>query len=402
MAQLYRRPRSPFYYARIGDRRVSTGERTRAGAQCKADALEKEQVRLTGKPGDLHLVAAAERFFAARDLRPSTVRDYKHALVSYYGVFGDFPLKALDLAMIRSYVEARLQETSSIMVRRELAFLSSLYTAARHWPGGPVDNPVKGYSRKGLKDARARTRWLTGDEVDRLLAACTEPHQWAFIILAVDTGMRSGEIRDLRWSEIDLRNREIVLSGDRTKNRDYRLIPMTARVCDLLERTHASVPGEYVLTNPKTGKPYTSFKTGWRALCRRARVGDARIHDLRHTFASWSLQRGIDSITVQHLLGHKTASMTRRYAKPSRETLHGAIAKLVGSTQTDTQATKKFVGKKETLEDQEVTDQAGLAQLVEHLICNPGTNSRIGTVFQANHLKIQVTFSFPDDDSSIV
>ncbi len=69
-----------------------------------------------------------------------------------------------------------------------------------------------------------------------------------------------------------------------------------------------------MFTDPKTGKPLKDIKTGFKAACRRAKLKDFRFHDLRHTFASHLVMNGVDLAAVKELLGHKTLTMTLRYA----------------------------------------------------------------------------------------
>jgi integrase len=228
-----------------------------------------------------------------------------------------------------------------VAIRRDLAFLSSLYSSARHWDGGPQSNPIRDYDKKGLKDANARTNWLKPEEVERLIAACTTDYQKTFIILLVQTGLRYKEVLGLKWQNVDFHNRMIVignLSVTATKNGDSRIIPMTEQVHDTLFDTQNQCATEWVMANPKTGKPFTNLHKAWSGITRRAELPEVRIHDLRHTFASWALQRGVDPITTQTLLGHRTASMTRRYSHLNKEALVAAMERFARGTKCGTGA----------------------------------------------------------------
>lgn len=344
MATLYRRKGSPYWQARIWVNgvmhRVSTGCRNHREAQKKAEELEEEANRLIVKPQDLTLEQAAERFFQEKDLAPRTVRNYRSSLGSLKRKLGNFPLKALTVDELRHYVGVRRRETGDVAIRRDLAFLSSLYSQAQNWENGPRTNPVKALDKRGIKDAEQHTTWLTREQFERLLAACREEYQRAMLIVAVDTGLRHSELLGLTWDEVDLDAREIRLGNldrRRTKNRSYRIIPMTERVYDTLCH-HPRGTSPYVFPNPRTGERMTSMKGFFLRACKRADLPALRIHDLRHTFASWSLQSGMPEIVVQTLLGHKTRSMTRRYAHVSREQLHAEIGKLC-DTLRDTKVT---------------------------------------------------------------
>lgn len=350
MPSVYKR--GPVWYARLaGGKRVSTGAKSQREAFQKLKELEEQELLGTSSASDLRLMVAAERFFRERRLKPKTIYLYERALDQFFAKLGDFPLKTLDRNGVKHYVEVRLNETSSIMVRRELAFISSLYSAAQHWEGGPEGNPARTYGRRGLQDAKRREGHMTAPEIDRLLAACNHAYQRLFIMLAVDTGMRSGEIMTLTWEEITLQQvrledgtlqlqGKILLRGEeRTKTGGLRHIPLSPRLLDTLNGTPIDTRHSYVLKSPRGGGALTTFKTSWAGICKRAKVSGFRIHDLRHTFASWSNRKGVTTLSIQHLLGHKTASMAGRYAHPSDESLEEAIKKLTDGTPNGTGAT---------------------------------------------------------------
>jgi integrase len=335
MATVYRRERSPYWQARIcvggAPNRISTGETDRRKAQKAADEAEAEANRNLIQRDELRLVTATTRFFELKRLRPKTVRGYKSNLTNIVSKLGDFPLRLLTHDRLKHYVEIRLQEVGSVAIRRDLAFLSSVYTTLG------LENPLLTFNKRNLPEARERTRWLTPAEVDRMIAACREPHQKTFIILLVETGMRMGELLQLRWQDVDIPNRQIVLPGDQTKNGTYRIIPLTERALGTLIDTQKQCATGHVLTNPETGKAFTTFRGCWAGICKRASVSDATIHTLRHTFASWGLQRGIGELALQDWMGHKTRSMTKRYAKSSYDSLQEAARRFSQSTLFDTQ-----------------------------------------------------------------
>lgn len=338
MASVYKRSRSPFWQARIVvggvARRISTKCTTEKAAQRAADEVEDELNRMIITSADMRLQDASNRFFSTKNLRPKTLSNYKCSLKKIKEKLGDFPLRLLDRDRIKHYVEVRSMETGSVAIRRDLAFLSSLYSMACNWPNGPDTNPVKIFDKSFLPEAKVKTRWLTMEEYQRLLEACKLPVHRRVITLLLETGMRIQELLNLQWSEVDLTNRQIIIFGDRTKNGDYRIVPMTQVAYDTLVSTQGS---GYVFVNSKTKKRYTTFKKTMVGIAKRAEVPDCTIHTLRHTFASWAIQRGMGEITLQHWLGHKTRSMTKRYAKPSYDSLQQAAKMFSDSTLYSTQ-----------------------------------------------------------------
>ena len=98
------------------------------------------------------------------------------------------------------------------------------------------------------------------------------------------------------------------------RNGERREVPINQTVKDTLNRIIRRLDVPYVFHDQKTGKRYQEVKTAFNAACRRTRIKDFRFHDLRHTFASHLIMKGVDLTTVKYLLGHKTLAMTLRYA----------------------------------------------------------------------------------------
>ena len=106
-----------------------------------------------------------------------------------------------------------------------------------------------------------------------------------------------------------------------TKNGERREIPINATLRETLEELYRGtkerprrIDVPWVFYDPSTGKPYKSVKRSFASACRRAKIKDFHFHDLRHTFASHLVMAGVDLTTVKELLGHKTLTMTLRYA----------------------------------------------------------------------------------------
>jgi integrase len=146
------------------------------------------------------------------------------------------------------------------------------------------------------------------------------------LLIALNTGMRKGEILRLRWHDIDLDNRFFFLK--QTKSNKPRKVPISDFLVDVLNSIKKT--GEFVFANPKTGKPISDLQTGFKAACRKAGISDLRFHDLRHTAATYMVIGGIDLVTVKEILGHATIQMTMRYAHPTPENKRHAVEVLSG------------------------------------------------------------------------
>jgi len=130
---------------------------------------------------------------------------------------------------------------------------------------------------------------------------------------ALNTGMRKGEILGLEWERhIDLKHGFILL--DMTKNGERREIPINDTLRGVLQGLTRRLDVPHVFYDHDTGNHYKDVKRSFKTALKRAGIRDFHFHDLRHTFASHLVMAGIDLTTVKELLGHKTLTMTLRYA----------------------------------------------------------------------------------------
>ena len=155
-----------------------------------------------------------------------------------------------------------------------------------------------------LKEARPRVRYLADrTELERLLAALRSPDR-AIVAVAVETGMRQGEILSLEWRDVDLAGHRIRVRE--SKSGEPRTIPMSANCADVLSAHPRSLGSELVFPAPN-GKRLTrgALTKRFHNACGRAGIADFRFHDLRHTTASWAVQRHVDIGRLAKVLGHK-------------------------------------------------------------------------------------------------
>jgi integrase len=164
-----------------------------------------------------------------------------------------------------------------------------------------------------LQENNRRLRYLTQEECRALINGC-DAHARPIVVMALNTGMRKGEILNLKWENIDLKNNFILLNQDQTKNGERKEIPINNTLKEALKGITRRLDIPYVFYNPKTDKPYDNIVKSFYTAMKRAGIKDFRFHDLRHTFASQLVMAGVDLTTVRELLGHKTLTMTLRYS----------------------------------------------------------------------------------------
>ena len=226
---------------------------------------------------------------------------------------------------IEKYIKCRLDDgVTRTTVNRCLQILKRMFNLAIDW-GYTVENPVRKVRLFSEKDNLKERILDVGEEV-RLLEASPE-HLKPIIIMALNTGMRRGEILGLRWANIDFERK--IIKVDKTKSGDQRFIEMNSTLLELLRRLRMANPGsEYVFSNFRTRQPFVEVGKAFRRACKVAGIAGVRFHDLRHTFASRLIEAGVDIITVKELLGHSSVKITERYTHTRNELKRRAVEKL--------------------------------------------------------------------------
>jgi integrase len=266
-----------------------------------------------------------ERYLAERSILKapkSRVRDGS-ALKHLLPVFGEKLLVEVTPKSLAAYrTQRRAEGSATATINKELQLVRHAFNLAmREWEWCR-QNPMH---KVALEAAHNQVdRWLTTDEENSLLN--TSP-VWLreIITFALNTGMRQGEILALQWQDIDFYRGTLVVM--KSKNHERRTIPLNNIVFELLseKRVAGYTDGSVFVTgrgNPLKVRYLVRTFTKARD---RAGLTDFRFHDLRHTFASRLVQRGIDLYKVQRLLGHKTGVMTQRYAHHCPESLRDGV-----------------------------------------------------------------------------
>ncbi len=184
---------------------------------------------------------------------------------------------------------------------------------------------------KKIKVQNERTRYLTDDELPRLLESVKGHADLAlFVYLALSTGARAGELLGLEWNQIDMQRRVITLRAGETKNKDARILPLVEPALSMLRQRVRRLDTPLVFPGHRNPAQPANLRKPWVAALQAANIEGFRIHDLRHTAASWLVQQGVSLIAVAALLGHRTMQMTKRYSHLAPEHLQEVAAKLSG------------------------------------------------------------------------
>lgn len=203
-------------------------------------------------------------------------------------------------------------------LNRELACLKTILNKAKEW--GYIEQAPK---IKLFKENNQRVRYLTEEEEEKLLKIAPEPLK-SMIIIALNTGMRQGEILNLKWRDIDL-NEGIIIIQD-SKSKEKRIIYMNDTTKGVFLNLLSFGGKEFVFENKNGGKYTKDYITHlFGKIVKQAGIKDFRFHDLRHTFASRLVMSGVNLKTIQELLGHKDYRMSLRYSHLSPEIKKQAV-----------------------------------------------------------------------------
>ena len=170
-----------------------------------------------------------------------------------------------------------------------------------------------------------RERFLTAEETHRLLKALdTDENQTAAqsIKLLLLTGARRNEITRAKWEYIDWQNKTLLVPC--SKSGRPRLIQLNSAALELLRSLPREPANAFIFPSQITGRPSASLHFPWTRIRVRAGLTGLRLHDLRHSFASFLVNKGVSIYVVQGLLGHANVRATQRYAHLANETLSDA------------------------------------------------------------------------------
>ncbi len=268
-----------------------------------------------------YLVEHAEPF-----KRPASVRDDRRLIQRW--IKPELGARKVELVSYGDIAELHRNITkhgTPTTANRCVALLSKMFNLARRWGWRRDGNPASGVARN---QENRRDRPLTADEMARLLAASEAyPHRNAAdaIMLLAMTGARSAEVLRATWGQFDLVSGIWIKPAAYTKQRRIHRVPLTAPALRLLEaRVGAAATGKPCATDDLVfpgrldGRPLTSIKRPWRAICAAAGIAHGRQkgitpHDLRHTFASMLGNAGKSLAVIGALLGHTQPATSMGY-----------------------------------------------------------------------------------------
>jgi integrase len=235
---------------------------------------------------------------------------------------GDLRLIHLTPKEVASYRDIRLKEVSPASLKRELTILSRVLTiASKDWGISIPQNPVSMISLP--KADKARTRRLEAGEKERLLQSAN-PELHRIITLALETGMRRGEILSIKKSHIDFHKSVLFIPA--TKTDTPRSIPLSSAAITSLRGQLRASQEESGGVIPLYECPLFTYSLrglsgAFLRLCRRLNIDNLHFHDLRHEATSRLFEKGLNPVEVATITGHKDTKMLMRYTHLRAEDL---------------------------------------------------------------------------------
>lgn len=261
------------------------------------------------------------------------------------------------------------RELSRVTIKNNIAALRAALNRATEW--GIVSSMPLGKIKQRPADENAIVRYLSAAEESRLRAALAArddrrragresanawrrdrghqelppygtytDHVTPLVLLALNTGLRRGELLRLRWRDVDLDPRVLTVRGEDAKTGQTRHVPLNTEAATVaaVSKPDSYEAEAFVFPSSEEMTPLAYIRKAWTGVLNGALVAAFRFHDLRHTFASNLVMAGVDLNTVRELLGHKSAAMTLRYAHLAPEHKAAAVETLVAKARNGTAA----------------------------------------------------------------
>ncbi len=241
--------------------------------------------------------------------------------------WGKARLTDIDSRAVAQWLASKRAEgLSAGTVEKIRAIMSRSFELGAQWNiAGCEQNPCRGVPRKPLNNARER--YVTAEEAARLVTAAEasrNPQLAAIVQLLLLTGMRVSELLSTRWESVDLEQRSLHVPTSKTGRARY--VPLAQAAVGVIAGLPRVEGATYLFPTPRDPKKHlTTIKHGWQTARDAAGLPGLRIHDLRHSAASFMVNSGVDLFAVGRVLGHASVQSTQRYSHLANSTLLAAV-----------------------------------------------------------------------------
>lgn len=257
---------------------------------------------------------------------------------------GKLPLDQVRQHHVRAVLDLHRTTHEPASTNRVLILVRYIFNCALKWEiEGLERNPTHGIALYPVNNQRER--YLNKEETMRLFKALElSPNRLLpyIVSMLLLTGARRNEVLTARWDDLDVVNKQWRIEFNKTGKTRY--VPISEGLIALLAKVPKRVGNPFVFPNPLSGLPFTTIFNSWNSARKKAGLTDVRIHDLRHSFASYLINQGRSLYEVQKLLGHTQIKTTQRYAHLSNESLLSAVNSAAASVPWGTQAVEPVKG----------------------------------------------------------
>jgi integrase len=338
-------PERPTWYVRYRSRDTGKTRYVRLGHfpdVSLADAREKAKdvqasIRITGDPKAVddakQAVPTFSAFFEneyipfAKSRKRTWAKDNEYYQLRIKEELGNVKLDRISRKQLQDFhTSLKASGLASSTADHYLKLCKRVLGLAQTW--GVIDDHVG----KGLtlfNEDNTVENYLNDEELKRLMAVLqTDRNRTIALIIMVliSTGCRKSECLLAQKKFINLETRVWRIPASSAKAKKMRSLPLSDLALSVLEEAFelSGDDSEYVFVNKRTGKPYTTIQKQWERIRKKAQLEHVRLHDLRHTFASYLANSGRTLLEIQHLLGHASPKVTLRYSHLSQSTLMDA------------------------------------------------------------------------------
>jgi site-specific recombinase XerD len=256
---------------------------------------------------------------------PKTQKGYQLTLNYVKTYFGVISLNDITQLKISDYFEQRIKSSSIYQARKDLICLNSLLNKAIA-EGYILQNPCRNIKRFRLP--QKQPLFFSELEFDLLISKVKEIDFKDLIIFASQTGLRQMELLTLEWNQINFKDRYLILDNRNylTKSKKIRTIPLSMKALQILTNKQLKKNCELVFTYHNKQITQTTISHRFKDYINEAKINpELNFHSLRHTFASWLVQRGVSIYEVSKLLGHSSVNVTQIYSHLRTEDLRASI-----------------------------------------------------------------------------
>ena len=273
------------------------------------------------KPVSITLAELGERYMEHAELHKRSWKRDEQLLRDLRVFFGNPTLRDITPPRIEEFQQARAKEVAPATVNRATAMLKHMFFQAEKW-GMHSRNPVR--MVQFLREDNLKCETLS-EEQEKKLVAVAPPYVQDLVLFAVNTGLRTSDIFNLKWTDVDLERRELTLVVK--KNGKVHELPLNTVAFEVVSRQRRVC--EYVFTHPMSGQKIKSVRGALVTAVKRAGLKKVTWHMFRHTIATRLLET-TDLVTVKEILGHESIKTTLRYAHTSADRKRRAVDNLNG------------------------------------------------------------------------